>query len=375
MIPVFKPHIGPETIRAATEALNLGWLGMGSYVEQFESKLSAFLQLPSDRRVVAVNTCTSALHLALRAAGVGPGDEVITPSLNNIADFQAIGMCGAKPVFVDVREDSLNIDPDLVPKLMRPQVKAIIPLHYMGIPCQLQELLEMARSYSIRVVEDAAHAIGSKYEGEPVGSRGDLTCFSFDPIKTMTCIDGGAIVTSTPREAESLFPDRLLGMTQSNANLYRNDRAGGYDVAGQGFRYHLANLHAAIGLTQLEQLPHFIARRRHYCQLYNQLLAGLPGIVIPSSSFEDVSVFHYVIRVLNGRRSELGDFLRKRDIETGIHWRPAHSFSWLKDCRGSDDLPITTRIGNEILTLPLWSTMDEDVIMGISSAIRSFWGD
>lgn len=374
MIPVFKPHIDAATIKSAVDALELGWLGMGSYVKSFEEQLARFLELPEPRRLVAVNTCTSALHLALRLAEVGPGDEVITPALNNIGDFQAIGMCGARPVFVDLREDDLGIDPELVERAIGPRTKAIIALHYMGIPCRVGEILEIARRRNLRVIEDAAHAIGTRWNGKMVGSYGDLACYSFDAIKTLTCIDGGAVVTRSAEEADRLYPARLLGMTQPNDRLYSNNRAYQYDVTEQGFRYHLANLHASVGLSQLAKLPEFITNRRGYCLEYNRLLGDLPGVIVPRSSFEDTSVFHYVIRVLDGNRAGLAQHLKARGIDTGIHWIPGNRLTWLRDCRGADQIPITDRVGDEILTLPLWSYMTSDVIERVATAIREFCG-
>lgn len=373
MIPVFKPYIGADTTKAAADALDLGWLGMGSYVKEFEEGLAAFLGLADERRVVSVNTCTSALHLALRLAGVGPGDEVITPALNNVGDLQAIGMCGASPVFVDIQDDTLGLDPDRIEEALGPRVKAIIPLHYMGIPCEIDAILELADRHGVRVIEDAAHAFGTRIGGRPVGSYGDLTCFSFDPIKTLTCIDGGAVVAPTEVEAELLYPARLLGMTQTNERLYSNSRSYAFDVHGQGYRYHLANLHAAIGLSQLAKVGEFIANRRTYGRLYNEMLGDVDEIIVPRSDFEDVGLFHYVIRVLDGRRTALAEFLTDRGIDTGIHWIPANRFTWLKGERGVDRIPVTDRVGDEILTLPLWSYMDHDVILEVVNGIRAFF--
>ena len=372
-IPVFRPYIDADTFDAARESLELGWLGMGSYVHRFEQDLSSYLELPKHRVLVAVNTGTSALHLALKVAGVGPGDEVITPALNNIGDFQAIGMCGARSVFADIRENDLGIDVESAERVMGPRVKAVIALHYMGVPCDLYGVHRFAEEHGLRVIEDAAHATGTRHDEGMIGASGDLTCFSFDAIKTLTCIDGGAIVTSNPGEAESLFPARLLGMTQSNERLYSNSRAYAYDVEDQGYRYHLANLHAAIGLSQLRKLPQFIENRRAYARAYNEALAEVDGIVVPETSFGDVSVFHYVIRVLNGRREELANHLRKEGVETGIHWVPGNRLSWLQDCRGAGQLPLTDQIGEEILTLPLWSFMGEDVIARVIGSIQSYF--
>jgi dTDP-4-amino-4,6-dideoxygalactose transaminase len=373
MIPVFNPYIGSDTIKAAVDALDLGWLGMGSYVKEFEEKLTGFLELPSDYRLVAVNTCTSALHLALLSAGVGAGDEVITPALNNIGDFQAIGMCGAHPVFVDICEDDLGINPELIEQAISPKVKAIIALHYMGVPCKIEDVFKIARKYNLRVIEDAAHAIGTRLDGLPIGSYGDLTVFSFDAIKTLTCIDGGAVVVPKAEDADMLYPARLLGMTQSNDRLYNNSRAYKFDVYGQGFRYHLANLHASIGLSQLRNLPEFIANRKKYCLMYNELLRNVPEIITPPTDFDDVSVFHYVIRVRDGKRQALADFLKERGVDTGIHWLPGNRFTWLKDCRGAKEIPVTDQVGDEIMTLPLWSHMTDEVILEVVSGIREFY--
>jgi dTDP-4-amino-4,6-dideoxygalactose transaminase len=372
-IPVFKPYIGSDTIKAAVDALDLGWLGMGSYVKEFEEELTKFLELPPDYRLVAVNTCTSALHLALLSAGVGPGDEVITPALNNIGDFQAIGMCGASPVFVDICEDDLGINPDLIEQAISPKVKAIIVLHYMGVPCKIDEIFRVAQKHNLRVIEDAAHGIGTRLDGKPIGSYGDLTVFSFDAIKTLTCIDGGAVVVPKASDADKLYPARLLGMTQSNERLYSNNRAYQFDVYNQGYRYHLANLHANIGLSQLRKLPEFIANRQKYCRMYNGLLKDVPGIIVPQTDFDDVSVFHYVIRVKDGKRQALANFLKEVGIDTGIHWLPGNRFTWLRDCRGAHNLPITDRVGDEIMTLPLWSSMSDEVILEVVNGIRKFY--
>ncbi|MEW5802911.1 MAG: DegT/DnrJ/EryC1/StrS family aminotransferase [bacterium] len=373
MIPLFKPYIGSDTMKAAVDALELGWLGMGSYVNQFEEELSRFLEIGGSRKLVAVNTCTSALHLALLIAGVKDGDEVITPALNNIGDFQAIGMCGARPVFCDISEEDLGIDPHKIDLVIGPKTKAIIVLHYSGIPCRIGDVLDLARKRGLRVIEDAAHAIGTQINGKRVGSYGDLVCYSFDAIKTLTCIDGGAVVVNDEEEADSLYPARLLGMTQSNNQLYSNSRAYKYDVYKQGFRYHLANLHASIGLSQLQKLPEFIINRQRYCLLYNRLLSECPGIVTPRTSYKDVSPFNYVIRVLDGKREKLMAYLKEQGIETGIHWMTGNRFTWLKDCRGADSIPITDRIGCEIMTLPLWSYMETDTIERIADSIYRFF--
>ncbi len=369
LIPVFKPHIGIETAKAAVAALDLGWLGMGSYVGEFERGLESYLGL-TGRRVVAVNTGTSALHLAMLVTGVGPGDEVITPSFNNIGDLQAIRAVGADPVFCDIRNDNLGIDVAKAEALVSPRTKVVIGMDYAGIPCDLDNLHAMAGRHGLRVVHDAAHSLGSRHGGKPIGSVGDIVIFSFDAVKTLTCIDGGALVVNSEGEVEQLHRLRFLGTDQSPQRLYTNNRSWTYDVAGPGFRYHLANLHASIGLSQLSRLDEFVATRQRACRLYSDLLGDVDGLTLPATDFRDVAPFIYYVRVLNGRRDALKQALLERGVDTGIHWIPGHQFSFFKDCRGGD-LSVTERIGSEILTLPLHSFMEVQTVERVAAAISA----
>src|SRR5216684_4476746 len=191
-LPVFEPFIGIHTLKAVTDALDIVWLGMGAFVKELEGKIGAYLGA-KDRPVLATNTGTSALHLALKAAQVGPGDEVIVPSFNFVADMQAIVAVGARPVFCDILPDNLGLDADRARELISPRTKAIMPLHYGGVPCDLDGIFGVARQHGLRVIEDATHAFGSTYRGEKIGSFGDIACFSFDPVKIITSIDGGAV--------------------------------------------------------------------------------------------------------------------------------------------------------------------------------------
>ena len=370
-IPVFKPYIGVDTAKAAMDALDLGWLGMGSYVKEFEENLAAYLGL-KDRYVVTVNTGTSALHLAMLLAGVGPGDEVITPSFNNIGDCQAIRMAGGKPVFCDINEDDLGIDVEKAEALIGPRTKAVIGMDYAGIPCHLDELYAMANRYGLRVIHDAAHSIGGRYKGRLIGSFGDIVIFSFDPVKTITCIDGGALVVNSSAEVEQLHRYRLLGMDQSVSRMYTNNRAWTYDVATPGFRYHLANLHASIGLSQLKRLEEFITTRQRACRMYTELLSGVEGIVLPKTDFEGVAPFIYYIRVQDGKRKALIAALQEQGIDTGIHWVPGHKFTFWGNCRRGD-LSVVDRVGQEILTLPLHSYMDPRLVTRVAQAIQNFF--
>jgi len=370
-IPVFNPLIETEELESAQSALKMGWLGMGAYVGQFEQELKTFIGA-KDRHVAAVSTGHAALHLALMLVGVGPGDEVITPSFNNIADFQAILATGGEPVFCDIDEKTLCIDLTKAEKLISKQTKAIIVMDYDCILCDHDHVERLAKRHGLRVIHDAAHAFGSKYKGRSVGSFSDICIFSFDPVKTITCIDGGAIVVRTEEELKTIHEMRLIGMGQPTSVMYQNRRAWTYDVKRLGFRYHMANLHAAIGLAQLKKMDRISARRRALCRLYNNLLAAIPDVRVPETDFENITPFLYYIRVDENSRDDLRTFLLKHNIDTGIHWQPGHWFSLFKNCRHGD-LSITDKTGKQILSLPMNANMSSEDCSYVASRIAEFY--
>jgi len=210
-IPVFAPCTGIDTLKHLTDALDVGWIGMGATTKEFEDRISAFLGL-TDRQVIATNTGTSALHIALVAAGVKPGDEVITPSFNYVADHQAIRMAGAEVVMCDIRDDNLGIDCAKAEPLITKKTKAIIPLHFAGLPCDQAGVFSLAKKHKLRVIEDAMHGFGTAIGGRKLGSYGDITCFSFDPVKIVTSIDGGCVIVASDQEFSNLQRLRLLGV-------------------------------------------------------------------------------------------------------------------------------------------------------------------
>jgi dTDP-4-amino-4,6-dideoxygalactose transaminase len=371
MIPVFRPLIDKDEVEASREALELGWLGMGSFVNEFEQAVRDLIEA-HDRHVAAVSTGHAALHIGLLVAGVRPGDEVITPSFNNITDFQAILATGGEPVFCDIDDDTLCVDLDEAEKLVTPRTKAIIVMDYDCVLCDHARVAEFASQYKLRVIHDAAHALGSKYRGKMIGSFSDICMFSFDPVKTITCIDGGALVVRTQEELEMIHEMRLVGMTQPSSVMYENKRAWTYDVRRIGFRYHMANLHAAIGLAQLRKMAIISETRRAACRYYNENLGQIREIRVPKTNFEDITPFLYYIRVPESKREALRAHLKERGVDTGIHWQPGHWFTLLKHCR-SGDLSVTERVGREILSLPLHSCMSRESLDSVITAIRSFF--
>jgi dTDP-4-amino-4,6-dideoxygalactose transaminase len=372
-IPVFRPLIEKEEVTAAVESLELGWLGMGSYVKQFEEAVADVCQLTpnSNKYVVAVSTGHAALHLSLLMMGVGPGDEVITPSFNNAADFQAIRACGAEPVFVDIREDTLCIDATKIEELITKKTKCIIAMDYDIFICDHDSLAEISRSTGIPILHDAAHSFGSSYNGRPIGNQHQYTMFSFDPVKTITCIDGGAIIINGEDALKRLQAKRLIGMTQPAAHMYTNSRAWTYDIEELGFRYHMANLHAAIGVSQVGKIDDIRRSRQQACKRYQEELASVEWLDAPQGNFDDINPFLYYIRVLNGRRAELREHMKKCGVDTGIHWQAGHSFSFFRNCRRGS-LEVTDRMVEQILSLPLHSKMNPSDLSSVISSIKSF---
>lgn len=370
-IPVFKPMIQQEEIDAAVGALEMGWLGMGSYVGRFEQALKDYLGA-HDRQVVALSTGHAALHLGLLIAGVGPGDEVITPSFNNVADFQAILATGAQPVFCDIDIDSLCIDLNKVEELITPRTKVLIVMDYDCVLADHDRVAEIAKKHHLRVLHDAAHSFGSSDKGRKVGTFSDLCMFSFDPVKTITCLDGGALIVKSPEEEATLREMRLVGMGQPSSVMYQNRRAWTYDVKMLGFRYHMANLHAAIGLAQLAKMDQISASRQRLCRHYNERLNSVRQVVTPKTDFEEITPFLYYIRIIEGDRSEFQSFMTEQGVDTGIHWQPGHWFSLLKNCRRGD-LSVTETIGRQIVSLPLHSDMSIESVDLICDAIFDFF--
>ena len=373
LIPVFKPLIEKEEIDAAVASLELGWLGMGSYVQQFEEAVSRVCKITpeDDRHVVAVSTGHAALHLSLLMIGVGMGDEVITPSFNNAADFQAIRACGANPVFVDIQENTLCIDPSKIEPLITSKTKCIIAMDYDVFICDHDKLREISLLHGIPILHDAAHSFGSFYKDKPIGNQHDYTMFSFDPVKTVTCIDGGAIIVKGAEKVNRLQAKRLIGMTQPATQMYTNSRAWNYDIEELGFRYHLANLHAAIGVSQISKIKEIRSSRQQACKKYYKELSSVDWIDAPEGDFDAVNPFLYYIRVLDGRRSKLREHMKAQGVDTGIHWQAGHSFTYLRDCRRGS-LDVTERIVDQILSLPLHSKMSMESISLVISSIKSF---
>lgn len=373
MIKVSRGCLGEEELAEVKEAFDYGYFGMAYKVVEFEEQLKKFL---GAKYVTATNTGTSALHLALDALGVGKGDEVIVPSLTFVASFQAISATGATPIPCDIYPDTLLMDIDDVKWRITSRTKAIMPVHYAGNPCDMDALMGMGKEYGIRIVEDAAHALGSYYQGKKIGSFGDIACFSFDSIKNITCGEGGAIVCQDAELADMLAQKRLLGIDRKSHTLSSwKERGWFYEVKTQGFRYHMSNINASIGLAQLKKIDSFISRRREICRRYDSVFRGIYPVSCLRINYDDVAPHIYVIRIKNYYRDRLMGYLKNLDIETGINYIPNHLHPFYAN--EGISLPETEKAYQEILTLPLHFGLSDDditrVIQGVTEGLDAWW--
>jgi len=368
MIPVHRPYLGPEELAAVAGIFESRWLGMGAASQEFEARLREFL---GAKHVIAVNTGTSALHLALSVLGLQPGDEVIVPSLTFVSSVQAILAVGARPVFCEVKEETLHLDLADVRRRMTMQTRAVMPVHYGGHVCEMDELLPFAREKRLWIVEDAAHAFGSAYRGRKVGTLGDLTCFSFDPIKNITCGNGGAVATNNDELALHLVPRRNVGIEVDSWSRIGSERSWFYEVVAPGFRYHLSNLNAAIGLEQLKRFEAFKARKQAIARRYDKAFAEVRGLKLIARAVAEICPFSYVVRVRDGHRDALRRYLKEREIDTAVQFIPNHLQPLF--ARFREPLPITERLYDEILTLPLYFEMTDTDVETVIAAVRVFF--
>jgi perosamine synthetase len=368
MLPIQRPSTGAEELEEIKKVLDTGWLGLGSTVTEFENLIKEYLGV---NHVVAVNTGTTALHIALDAFGIGLGDEVIVPSLTFCASVEAITACGAAPVFCDIDPRNLNVDVEDIKRKITARTRAIMPVHYCGNACDMDALLSIRERYGPLIIEDAAHAFGSTYHGRKIGTFGDATCFSFDPIKIITCGEGGAVALHDEAAAERIRLKRNLGISREAWMRYKGGRPWFYEVTTQGFRYHMSNVNAAIGIAQFRKLGAFIERKRHIVDLYNRYFKDVEGIEILQWHIEETAPFAYMVRIVDGRRDELIEYLASKGIGSGVHYIPNHIQPLFQ--KYTCELPVTDRVWKEIITLPLFYDMTDADVQTVINSVREFF--
>ncbi|MDP0562376.1 MAG: DegT/DnrJ/EryC1/StrS family aminotransferase [Candidatus Endonucleobacter sp. (ex Gigantidas childressi)] len=362
-----KSSIGEAEKKAVAKVLESELLGMGKEVQDFEKKIKKYLK--TDMDVVCVNTGTSALHLSLSALDIKTGDEVLVPSLTYVASYQAISATGAVPISCDVDESRLFLDVGDARSKITKKTKAIMPVHYASNSKGMDSVYKLAKEFGLRVIEDAAQAFGSKRDGELIGVRGDIICFSFDGIKNITSGEGGAILSKDKELIQRLQDARLLGVKKDTEKRFEGNRSWNFDVTEQGFRYHMSNIMAAIGIVQLERLESFKIKRQRIAKTYQLELLHIQHISFLDFDYVDVLPHIFVIKVK--KRDELREYLIESGIECGVHYEPNHLLTKYK---GFISLPIVEKISKEILTLPCHYDLTEEEQNFIIKSIRDFYG-
>ncbi|MCU1344255.1 MAG: Cell wall aminitransferase [Acidimicrobiia bacterium] len=370
-IPVYGSLLEADDRAAVDEGMSRGWLGMGNDTGRFEAAVQSVLD--DQHHVIALSTGSAALHVALLVAGIGPGDEVIVPSLCHLSNVQAVLATGAEPVLCDVLDDTLCMDPSSVEALLSPRTKAVMPLDYGSSLYDAPALARAIEGRNIRVVHDAAHSFGSSVRGAPVGTQSDLCIFSFDPVKVLTAIDAGILVVRTEQELRAARELRLLGSDQPSGVMYLNSRTWDYDAVRVGFRYHLSNIHGCLGANQITKLDRVRANRQAACRRYVDRLKGTDPVDLVSTEFDDLCPFLFAIRVPADSRDALRAALTEQGIDTGIHWRPAHEHTHFQGLR-QGPVPVSAAAGRELVSLPLHSSpMADSTIDRVSEAILKFY--
>ncbi|MCL4360156.1 DegT/DnrJ/EryC1/StrS family aminotransferase [Patescibacteria group bacterium] len=379
LIPVFYPDYGEEEVRAVSRVLRSGWIGLGPVTEEFEKRFAAYIGAPY---AIAVNSATAALHLSVLAAGIGPGDEVIVPSLTFASTAHAVLYAGGTPVFADIDAETLDLSVDALRKKITKKTRAVIPVHYGGYPCDMEAISALADSAGLTVIEDASHACGTVYQGKKIGSISPFTCFSFHAVKNLATGDGGMITVRDKKLAEILRRLRWVGISKNTwerlEDIRGHNRASYkaygwyYEVTDLGYKYHMNDITAALGIVQLSKLEKGNEKRRRLAARYTEAFKNIPEIRCPKESPGIVSAKHnYVIRTRERDRLHL--YLREKNISTGVHYMPVHLQPYYRKRYPKTGLPVTEAVWPELLTLPLFpglTTREQEYII---RCVRQFY--
>lgn len=368
-IQIFKPWYDEAEYAALRQPLETGWLGYGPLAREFEERFAAYIGV---KHAIALNSCTAALHLALLVSGVADA-EVLTTSMTFVASNHAIVLAGGKPVFCDIEADTLNIDAEDLARRITPQTKAILAVHYGGHPCDMGALLEIAKQHNLLLIEDAAQACGGLYDGQKLGSLGDIGCFSFESKKNLSTGDGGMLVTNDDAIADRVRKLRWMGISRDTWSRFNNGHAGRaweYDVEEIGFKYGMNDIAASLGLVQLDKLERGNALRLQIVQRYHEALVDIDGIEpLALKEYGRSACYSMVVRL--DEREALCDFLAARNIESAVHFYPNHLLPVYADYR-SEALPVVEREWQRILTLPLAPHLRPEQQERVIDALRAF---
>jgi len=364
MIPLAKPYITDEDKKAVLEVLNTPYLSLGPKLLEFERVMAEYV---GRRYAVAVNSGTSALHLAMKALGIRQGDEVITTPFSFIASANCILYEGAKPVFVDIEEDTLNIDPDKIEDAITERTKAILPIDVFGHPCDWDRILAIAEKYGLKVIEDACEALGSEYKGRKCGSFGDISVLAFYPNKQITTGEGGVLLTDD---------EDIYKLCKSLRNQGRGETDEWLTFERLGYNYRLDEMSCALGISQMKRIDEILKLRENVANYYQELLSDFEGIQLPQIKdyASKVSWFVYVIRVKNGKRNELMRYLNDKGIQCKPYfYPPIHLQPFYREMFGykEGDFPVTEKVSEEVLAIPFYTEMKKEEAKMVAESIIS----
>jgi len=372
-IPFHKPAIGEDEIQSVIETLKSGWLTTGPKVKTFEADFGRYV---GSSHAVAVNSGTAALHLALDAVGIKEGDEVIVPAMTFAATAEVVLYLKAKPVLVDCRADTLNIDPDAIEGKITCKTNAIIPVDIAGQPCDFDKIMEIARSHKLSVIEDAAHALPAAYRKEKVGRISDITCFSFYATKTITTGEGGMATTENAEWAERMRMMSLHGISHDAWDRYTDKGSWYYEIIRPGYKYNLTDIAAALGIEQLKKCDRFHQARQRIAMRYHDCLADLPGLQVPTCRPDVQHAWHlYVVQLdlkqLRIDRRDSIKALKAENIGTSVHFIPLHLHPFYRDSFGYEpaDFPNASAAYERIISLPIYPKMTEADIEYVISTV------
>jgi dTDP-4-amino-4,6-dideoxygalactose transaminase len=372
-----SPIIDREAIEAVTRTLESCWIGTGPRVHELEREFARYV---GATHALATSSCTAALHLAMVATGIGPGDEVITTPMTFCATANSIVHTGATPVFADCRRDTMNIDPAAIEAAITPRTKAIIPVHFAGRPADMEAISAIAKRHGLLVIEDAAHAIESATKGRKIGSIGDLTCFSFYVTKNMTPGEGGMVTTDNPELAKTIKSFGLHGMSADAWSRFSDKGFKHYEVVFAGFKYNLTDLAASLGLAQLPRLSAWLERRNAVWSRYDGAFADLPVTRPAPAEPDTVHARHlYTLLIDDDARVSRDGFLaemHQRRIGTGVHYRALHVHPYYRDRWGYQpgDFPNAHDIGERTVSLPLSPKLEDGDVDRVIRAVHEIVG-
>ena len=372
-IPYALPDVGEKEINEVIDSIKSNWLSKGPKTVKFEQE---FAQYVGSKYAVALNSCTAGLHLALEALNIGAGDEVITTPYTFAATVNTIIHVGATPVLVDIDSSTMNIDASKIEEKITERTKAIIPVHFAGYPCELNEIRALADKYNLFIIEDAAHAVHTQYKGKMIGSISDVTCFSFYATKNLVTGEGGMITTNNEELANRIRVLSLHGMSKNAWNRYSDKGSWYYEIEEAGFKYNMTDIQAAFGLVQLNKIDEIQLKRTEISEKYNNAFTGIPGFTLPYDSDENRHAWHlYVLRVdeqyFSINREQFIEELNERGVGTSVHFIPIPMHPYYKNLGYKiSDYPTAESAFKQAISLPLYPKMSNEDIEYVIKTVR-----